>query len=122
SHSIGGFWEDASGRNADYQQSYFHQVHCFEASPYANTCAAIMQLKPEEDNRDGFSIRVAGRELLKRQEKNKFLLVFTDGEPAAFNYEENGIVDTNMAVTEASKQGIDVIGTFLADGEIDPQT
>ena len=121
-HSIVGFWEDAIGGNADYQPNYFHQVHGFEASPYANTGAAIMQLEPEEDNRDGFSIRVAARELLKRQEKNKFLLVFTDGEPAAFNYEENGIVDTNMAVTEASKQGIDVIGTFLADGEIDPQT
>lgn len=121
-HSIVGFWEDAIGGSPAYQPNYFHLVHGFEESPYANTGAAIMQLEPEEDNRDGFSIRIAARELLKRQEKNKFLLVFTDGEPAAFNYEENGIVDTNIAVTEASKRGIEVIGTFLADGEIDPQT
>ncbi|HLQ97038.1 MAG TPA: VWA domain-containing protein [Pseudogracilibacillus sp.] len=120
-HSIVGFWEDAIGGSADYQPNYFHVVHRFEESPYANTGSAIMQLEPEEDNRDGFSIRVVTRELLRRQAKNKFLLVFTDGEPAAFNYQEDGIVDTNVAVSEAEKQGIEVIGTFLADGEIDPQ-
>src|SRR5699024_2306391 len=81
-----------------------------------------MQLEPEEDNRDGFSIRVVTKELEARSEKNKFLLVFNDGEPAAINYEENGIVDTDMEVTEASKREIDVIGKFLADGEIDPQS
>lgn len=120
-HSIVGFWEDAIGGSADYQPNYFHLVHGFDESPYANSGAAIMQLEPEEDNRDGFSIRVITRELLRRQEKNKFLLVFTDGEPAAFNYQEAGIVDTNVAVSETAKQGVEVIGTFLADGEINPQ-
>src|SRR5699024_9352590 len=74
-----------------------------------------MQLEPEEDNRDGFSIRVVTKELEARSEKNKFLLVFSDGEPAAMNYEENGIVDTHQAVSEARKKGIDVIGMFLAN-------
>lgn len=78
-----------------------------------------MQLEPEEDNRDGFSLRVVTEELAARREKHKFLLVFSDGEPAAANYDQNGIVDTNVAVSEARKKGIDVIGMFLADGEID---
>lgn len=55
----------------------------------------------------------------RRTEKQKFLLVFSDGEPAAFSYEENGIVDTHEAVIEARKQGIEVLNVFLANGEID---
>ncbi len=78
-----------------------------------------MQLEPEEDNRDGYSIRVAAMELEKRREKNRFLLVFSDGEPAAADYDQNGIVDTHLAVSEARKKGIEVIGLFLADGGIE---
>src|SRR5690625_2662011 len=74
--------------------------------------------RSQEDNRDGFSIRVITKDLMTRREKNKFLLVFSDGEPAATNYEENGIIDTHEAVVEARKRGIDVIGMFLADGQI----
>lgn len=120
-HSIVGFWEDANDTKKNYQPNYFHVVHDFNDSLYQNTGAAIMQLEPEEDNRDGFSIRVAAKELSARREKNKFLLVFSDGEPAAYNYSQNGIVDTNVAVAEARKSGIEVIGMFLADGEIDEQ-
>ena len=66
-----------------------------------------------------FSIRVATDELAIRREKHKFLLVFSDGEPAAANYNQNGIIDTNLAVIEARKQGIEVIGIFLTNGEVD---
>ncbi|WP_106494552.1 vWA domain-containing protein [Lentibacillus sp. Marseille-P4043] len=118
-HSIIGFWEDANEVMENYQPNYFHRVHSYTDSFYQNDGANIMQLEPEEDNRDGFSIRVITKELVARREKNKFLLVFSDGEPAASGYDQNGIVDTNVAVTEARKKGIDVIGMFLADGEID---
>lgn len=118
-HSIVGFWEDANDVRENYQPNYFHRIHSYSASFYQNDGARIMQLEPEEDNRDGFSIRVMTRELITRREKNKFLLVFSDGEPAASGYDQNGIVDTNLAVSEARKKGIDVIGMFLADGEID---
>src|SRR5699024_12645561 len=87
----------------------------------SNTGATIMQLEAEEDNRDGFSIRLAAEKLLKRREKNKFLLVLSDGEPAAMNYNQNGIVDTSVAVAEARKKGLEVVGMFLADGEIGEQ-
>lgn len=117
-HAIVGFWEDTSEGSETYQPNYFHYVHQFEDRIDKNAGAKIMQLEAEEDNRDGFSIRKMTEELARRREKNKFLLVFTDGEPAALNYDENGIVDTNVAVAEARKKGIDVIGMFLADGEI----
>ncbi|MFD1038395.1 vWA domain-containing protein [Virgibacillus byunsanensis] len=118
-HSIVGFWEDANDVKESYQPNYFHEMHSFSGSLYQNTGANIMQLEPQEDNRDGFSIRVMTKELAARREKNKFLLVFSDGEPAAANYDQNGIIDTNVAVSEARKKGIDIIGMFLADGEID---
>src|SRR5699024_16491 len=118
-HSITGFWEDAVEGSDAYQPNYLHHIHDFNDSAYESNGAKIMQLEPEEDNRDGFSIRVATEALRQRKETHKFLLVFTDGEPAAMNYDQNGIVDTNVAVTDARKKGIDVIGMFLADGEID---
>ncbi|MGM0943041.1 MAG: vWA domain-containing protein [Bacillota bacterium] len=118
-HSIMGFWEDAMEVTDHYQPNYLHIIHSFSDSLYQNNGPKIMQLEPQEDNRDGFSIRVATEQLEARREKHKFLLVFSDGEPAAANYNQNGIVDTNLAVLEARKKGMEVIGTFLADGEVD---
>src|SRR5699024_1207868 len=97
------------------------EVHRVQDNPQSNTSATIMQLEAEEDNRDGFSIRLAAEKLLKRREKNKFFLVFSDGEPAAMNYNQNGIEDTNVAVAEARRKGLEVVGMFLADGEISEQ-
>ncbi|WP_110927302.1 vWA domain-containing protein [Bacillus massiliglaciei] len=116
-HSIVGFWEDANGVKEGYQPNYFHRIHSFEDSFYQSG-AKILQLEPEEDNRDGFSIRVMTEELEKRKETNKFLLVFSDGEPAAAQYDQNGIVDTHTAVLAARKKRIDTVGIFLADGMI----
>ncbi|MFJ7746787.1 vWA domain-containing protein [Peribacillus sp. NPDC097295] len=118
-HSIVGFWEDANDVKEGYQPNYFHVIHSHSDSLYQNAGAKIMQLEPEEDNRDGYSIRVATKELERRREKNRFLLVFSDGEPAATHYDQNGIVDTHLAVSEARKKGIEVIGMFLADGGIE---
>ncbi|WP_077325601.1 vWA domain-containing protein [Virgibacillus siamensis] len=118
-HSVIGFWEEANDVREGYYPNYFHHVHQFKDSFYKKNGAAIMQLKPQEDNRDGFSIRIAAEQLAERREKHKFLLVFSDGEPAAVNYDQNGIIDTNVAVSEARKRGIDVIGMFLSEGEID---
>src|SRR5699024_3543265 len=120
-HSIIGFWEEATAVNDQHQPNYFHRIHSFNDSLYYNHGANIMQLEAQEDNRDGYSIRVAAEEFETRSEKNRFLLVFSDGEPAASNYNENGIVDTTLAVSETRKKDIDVIGMFLAEGEISEQ-
>ncbi|WP_100408083.1 vWA domain-containing protein [Bacillus solitudinis] len=117
-HEIIGFWEDANEVKKGFQPNYFHRVISYEQSIHS-IGAEIVQLQPEEDNRDGFSIRVVTEELIRHPEKHKFLLVFSDGEPAADSYDQNGIVDTHEAVLHARKQGIDVIGMFLADGDIE---
>jgi nitric oxide reductase activation protein len=55
----------------------------------------------------------------QRNERQKFLIVFSDGEPAAYGYEQNGIVDTHEAVIEARKRGIEVINVFLSNTQIE---
>lgn len=59
------------------------------------------------------------KKMSHRAEAQKFLIVFSDGEPAAFGYEQNGIVDTSEAVIEARKRGIEVINVFLSNSEIE---
>jgi nitric oxide reductase activation protein len=118
-HQIVGFWEDPNEATETKQPNYFQTVISFAQSQKKESGPAIMQLEAQEDNRDGFAIRIMTEQLLKRPEKQKFLLVFSDGEPAAFGYEQNGIIDTHEAVLEARKHHIEVINVFLANGEID---
>ncbi|BCB04280.1 vWA domain-containing protein [Bacillus sp. KH172YL63] len=118
-HEVVGFWEDTNRATKTSQPNYLNPVLDFYSSLKPNSGSEIMQLQPEEDNRDGFAIRLMTERILRRNEKQKFLLVFSDGEPAAMEYEQNGIVDTHEAVLDARKQGIEVINVFLANGEID---
>lgn len=118
-HSVTGFWEDGFDATEKYQPNYFQRLIPFERSLERKKGAEIMQLEPREDNRDGFSIRVTAEQLMHRDENQKFLLVFTDGEPSAFNYQDNGMMDTREAVLAARKQGIEVIGIFLSDAPIE---
>ncbi|MGX1901151.1 vWA domain-containing protein [Thermolongibacillus altinsuensis] len=117
-HTIVGFWEDTNEATKTKQPNYFQTVIDFSSSLKKSSGPEIMQLQPQEDNRDGFAIRLITERLRERREKQKFLLVFSDGEPAAMGYEQNGIVDTHEAVIEARKQGIEVINVFLANGMI----
>ncbi|MED4018614.1 vWA domain-containing protein [Sutcliffiella cohnii] len=118
-HEVVGFWEDTNDATEISQPNYFKTVIDFHSSSLQKTGPEILQLQPEEDNRDGYAIRHMANRLLHRNEKQKFLLVFSDGEPAAMNYEQNGIVDTHEAVMNARKQGIEVINVFLSNGEIE---
>jgi nitric oxide reductase activation protein len=116
-HSVVGFWEDAADATTNNQPNYFHEVISYRNSLH-QPGASIMQLEPQEDNRDGYSIRRMGEELAKRPEQQKILLVFSDGEPAAFDYETHGVLDTHEAVTRTRKFGIETIGMYIANGEI----
>jgi nitric oxide reductase activation protein len=116
-HSVVGFWEDAADATTNNQPNYFHEVISYRNSLH-QPGASIIQLEPQEDNRDGYSIRRMGEELAKRAEQQKILLVFSDGEPAAFDYETHGVLDTHEAVTLTRKRGIETIGMFIANGEI----
>lgn len=112
-HEIIGFWEDANESSVDEQPNYFFQVIPFSVSLHQKTGPEIMELEAMEDNRDGYAIRIVAERLLERKEKEKFLIIFSDGEPAAFDY-NNGIVDTHEAVMEVRKKGIEIFNIFLS--------
>lgn len=118
-HEIAGFWEDANEAIPERQPNYLQTVIDYSSSLNPASGPEILQLNAEEDNRDGFAIRIMTERILRRSEKQKFLLVFSDGEPAALNYAQNGIIDTHEAVVEARKQGIEVINVFLSKGGIE---
>lgn len=59
-------------------------------------------------NNDGFSIGIATKELMKRQEKDKILIILSDGMPI-------DVDGTKEAIKEARKLGIIVIGIAFGD-------
>ncbi|WP_088006277.1 vWA domain-containing protein [Indiicoccus explosivorum] len=112
SHEIALFYEDAFEAGEEQQPNTFEWMHRFEDGS-ADHGAAIFSMEAHEDNRDGFAIRWMAERMKRRQEKHKFLLVFSDGEPSAYNYAQNGITDTAAAVSEAKKAGMEVLHLFL---------
>lgn len=116
-HEIVLFYEDAYEASDASQPNYFEWLHKLEDGN-RDHAQEIVSLEAHEDNRDGFAIRWMTKRVKKRVEKHRFLLVFSDGEPSAYNYAENGIVDTANAVAEAKKQGIEVLHLFLSSDTI----
>lgn len=70
---------------------------------------SLNAIVPDNGNRDGYSIRVATNDLSKRKEKNKILLVLSDGLPSVYSSREEGIQDVKTAVKNARAMGIEVI-------------
>lgn len=116
-HEIVLFYEDAYEATDAAQPNYFEWMHKLEdgARDHAED---IVSMEAHEDNRDGFAIRWMTDRLNRRVEKHRFMLVFSDGEPSAYNYAQNGVVDTADAVAEAKKQGIEVLHLFLSSDSI----
>lgn len=113
SHEISSYSEEAFKASAELQPNLFELMHTFQ-DKHKDSGLSILSFNANEDNRDGFAIRWMAERLSRRPEKHKFLLVFSDGEPSAFGYDRNGIVDTAEAVLETEKKGISVIHLFLA--------
>ena len=64
-------------------------------------------------NKDGYSIRVAKEELMRRPEEDKLLIVLSDGAPTDYK----GVspeADVREAVAETRAAGIRVVGIFFA--------
>lgn len=74
----------------------------------------LIQGRSGSCNMDGYDIRIATQELLARGEKDKLLIVLSDGTPSGYS-SRNGINDVADAVQEAEKAGIKVIGIYFAD-------
>ncbi|MET1014924.1 MAG: hypothetical protein ABWX61_10530 [Paenisporosarcina sp.] len=115
-HDIVSYNEDAYEANEKEQPNSFVFCHQVEDGTLDNA-DAIFSLEAQEDNRDGLAIRWMSERLQRRSEKHKFILLFSDGEPSAFGYAANGIIDTAEAVIEVEKKGIHILHLFLSSEE-----
>lgn len=80
--------------------------------------ASLMLIEPEGRNFDGFSIRYAVRDLMKRRVGHDILIIISDGQPNTSYVERSHMLaDTSAAVTEA-KRLTRVIGIGI-DANID---
>ena len=95
-----------------------HEIINYDYSTFEKDGPRIMALEPQDDNRDGVAIRVASERLMRRNQHQRFLIVFSDGEPSAFNYSQDGIIDTYEAVEMSRKFGIEVFNVFLSQDPI----
>lgn len=74
---------------------------------------------PDGGNKDGFSIRVATKDLLARREREKLLLVLSDGIPTDYlKGIKNGLKDTRDAVSDARRQGVMTVGIYFEEGDM----
>ncbi|GAA6825947.1 VWA domain-containing protein [Helicobacter pylori] len=117
-HEILAFNEDAFEADDRNQPNIIDEIIHYDKSTYVNDGPRIMALEPQDDNRDGVAIRIGSERLMQRSHKQKFLIVFSDGEPSAYNYSQDGILDTYEAVETARKMGIEVFNVFLSQDPI----
>lgn len=117
-HEILAFNEDAFEADDEKQPNIIDEIIDYDYSTISKDSPRIMALKPQDDNRDGVAIRVASERLLQRPHHQRFLIIFSDGEPSAYNYDQDGIIDTYEAVEEARKYGLEVFNVFLSQEPI----
>lgn len=117
-HEVLAFNEDAFEADDKTQPNIINEIIDYNYSTGSKDSPRIMELTPQDDNRDGVAIRLASERLLNRPHHQRFLIIFSDGEPSAYNYDQDGIIDTYEAVEEARKYGIEVFNVFLSQEEI----
>lgn len=117
-HEVLAFNEDAFDADDKTQPNIIDEIINYNYSIGSKDSARIMELTPQDDNRDGVAIRIASERLLSRPHHQQFLIIFSDGEPSAYNYDQDGIIDTYEAVEEARKYGVEIFNVFLSQEEI----
>ncbi|HDD3899937.1 TPA: hypothetical protein PAX54_000710 [Staphylococcus aureus] len=117
-HEILSFSEDAFDSDEHAQPNIINEIINYDYSTFEKDGPRIMALEPQDDNRDGVAIRVASERLMRRNQHQRFLIVFSDGEPSAFNYSQDGIIDTYESVEMSRKFGIEVFNVFLSQDPI----
>lgn len=73
--------------------------------------------KANGGNKDGFSVRVATQELLNRPERDRILIVLSDGLPSDYPSTNDALNDVKEAVKEARRKGIIVISMLFGSPE-----
>lgn len=117
-HEILAFNEDAFDADDTKQPNVIDEIIAYDHSTFDKDGPRIMALEPQDDNRDGVAIRIGSNRLMRRSHNQRFLIVFSDGEPSAYNYSQDGILDTYEAVETARKMGIEVFNVFLSQEAI----
>lgn len=85
--------------------------------------SSINQVGTGGGNKDGFSIRMATKDLVARRESKKVLLVLSDGLPSDYRGGEmSGMDDVRDAVREARRKGIIVIPIMYGDAAFRKQS
>ncbi|WP_206922733.1 cobaltochelatase CobT-related protein [Alicyclobacillus suci] len=118
-HDVCGFWEDTiHTATASATQPVTHLLHVitFQDGMQKDVARYLDLLQPQLDNRDGHAIRLVGQQLYARQERQKWLLVVSDGEPAAENYRD-AVKDTKNAIRWLQAKGIYVMHLCLAHAD-----
>ena len=89
----------------------------------------IFQFRAYANNRDGLALKTVSSSLMERPEKNKILIVLSDGKPCDMSIQrpgtcqpklydgEGAVKDTAYEVRRARNQGIFVIGIFVGNEE-----
>ena len=110
-----GFTADNHSTGKIYRYSCDHNIYCnFRNKPSEHY--ALVNIKADNENRDGYSIRYATQLLMKQRNQYKVLIVISDGEPSANGYRSaNGIEDTKRAISETRSKGIPVIGIAIGN-------
>lgn len=104
--------EDSFEIMADHYPNYLYEHLDFDKSKYYYP-VSLLDIESSGDNRDGFIFRQEINVLNKRMEKDKFMIIFSDGLPSAEQYNQSGVIDTHEAINEARKNGIRVINVFI---------
>ena len=86
----------------------FLTVKDFDERLGASTAHRLGSLTPRHQNRDGAAIRHATTKLLRRDAKNRILMLLSDGRPLDDGYkDEYALEDTKMALHEARVRGVE---------------
>lgn len=86
----------------------FLTIKDFDDRLSVSTAHRLGGLVPRHQNRDGAAIRHATTKLLKRDAKNRILLLLSDGRPLDDHYkDEYALEDTKVALREARQRGVE---------------
>ena len=97
----------------DEQREIIHEVvKDWEERQVLNTCWNFaLHGRQGSGNCDEHDIRIATKELLKRSDRKKLLIVLSDGMP-------DDMADTKKAIAEARKKGVAVFGIYFEQGKL----
>ena len=90
----------------DFNQESTHGNYCWTyCSHHSSECC----------NMDGYNIRIAIKELEKRPERNKVLIILSDGQPSGYSnyYGKYAMFDVKQAVRSGRKAGIKIFNIMF---------